>query len=117
MQSIETRLKSITYQMLKGWVGTDAQRVAAVQSIFDAAIDSGTVITEPGTMPLEACGVTISWDGTGKIATFTKDAVSITSDNLADAIEPDLDVVAEDPNLFKINGEAFQINGEDFLVA
>ena len=118
MASIESRLKSITYQLLKNYTpASDAELVLAARSIFDAAINADTVITEPGTMPISALGVGITWDETGKIATFELNSESITLDDLSDDVVPGLDAVATAPNTFQLGGENFELNGELFEVA
>jgi len=118
MGSIELRLQTIKYQLLKSYAGqlTDEEIVKMARNIYDQAISAGTIFDSPETMPIEALGVvSIEWDATGTIGTFTKGDKSISNDDLRDEVVPDID--AGSINAFQLGGENFELNGELFEVA
>ncbi len=106
---IEDRLKKIKYQIRRRDKGsfTDTELVESARSLYDAAINADTIITEPELLPTEVFGVAMEWNVTGKIASFTKNAIIIEDDDLTDDVQPN---VAFGENAFTIDGEAFMLS-------
>lgn len=114
MGSIYDRLKEIKYQVIKNLETpmTDKQKVSAVRSIYDAAIDEP--LPEGIVLPSEIMGVSLNWSEDNSSFVASLNAV-IMEDNLTDEYVPSIDSFL---NSLFVNGEVLLVNGENLeLVA
>ena len=115
-QGMARRLSKINYQIKKSLVSepTDGEKVEALRSIYDAAINPGneTEIASV-TLPTEVFGVSIDWENNNTEFVLTKGTFSV-NDDLIDEEEPDIE---NTENFLQVNGEMFLVNGEYLSVA
>lgn len=112
MEQVYKRLEKIRYQILPGVVLTDEQIVAAIRSIYDAAINESTVIPEEVVFPTEIMGATITWSSNKKQFNINKGSV-IIEDNLIDTTIPSVD---EFKNYLSVNNDFLFVNNDYLLV-
>ena len=112
MASIYERLRDLEYQILRGLVLTDEQKINAIRSIYDAAINEETFIPEEIVFPSQVMGVTITWSSDKKSVVITSGNLTI-EDNLTDKNFVDISLYE---NFLFINNEELLINGENLLV-
>jgi len=104
---IQRRLENIDYQILKDETMTDEQRILAVRSIYDSAIDAPEDVDSSGNLPTQSLGVDIVWDSSGNIASFSIGSLEITNDDLTDSVKPSLF------DRFVFDGEEFELRTEE----
>lgn len=112
MASIYERLRDLEYQILRGLTLTDQQKIDAVRSIYDAAINEGTIIPEEVVFPSSSMGVTIIWSSDKKSITITAGNLTI-EDNLIDNKFVDVNLYE---NYLFVNNEEFIVGGDNLLV-
>lgn len=112
MANIYERLRDLEYQILRGLVLTDQQKIDAVRSIYDAAINEGTVIPEEVVFPSQSMGVTIVWSPDKKSIVITLGDLTI-EDNLIDSKFVDVNLYE---NYLFVNNEEFMVGGDNLLV-
>jgi len=113
MAQIYDRLIGLKYQVIKGETLTDEQKVHAVRSIFDAAINETTTFPEGAILPIDILGVTAQWSEDNKTLRLLKDSILI-EDNLADNTIPSVDEFA---NYLMVNDDFLFVNNDYLLVA
>ena len=118
MQSIEKRLQTIKYQILKPLLGTfsDDELIKMASGIYDSAINADTTISEQAVFPISALGVAIKWEEDNKRFVLER-GTQLMYDSLEDEtipepfsqdVEPVLGV--EDDYLILSTGEFLSIN-------
>lgn len=116
---IEIRLATITYQLLKNYPQainfTIEQRMAIIQSIYDAVVDSGDVFDNPELFKPSALDIDIAWSSIGTTIYMSSGTLRVM-DTLTDDIVP---IIAEQINTVYVNGEPLFMMGyeeDDYLV-
>lgn len=109
------KLGSIRYQLLKNQttILTDQQKVMAVDSLYDAEINSTDDITTNTNLPLSVFGVSLTWENT-HTATMVSNDYSLW-DDFNDSISATIGSSIPD-NVFMTNSSYFQTNGSYFVI-
>lgn len=111
MDNIIRRLNLIRYQPLRSKSLTDAQKVHAVRSIYDAVIKPGFEMPEGLTFPTEEMGVSLSWGENYTSVQLSLGDITIY-DNLIDDYVPSVEGFSD---YLAVNGDLLQLNDEHFL--
>lgn len=93
---------------------SDEEKVLAVQSVYDAAINANTPDISDLTMPTDVFGAVVTWSSGNTVITVQSGSFIIENDDLTDSNVPGLD--GANPLAFEFDGEQFEFDGEEFIL-